>query len=322
MNDTKPYVQRPNDFHQCFEYVDHDTRCTHTAIVGEYFCVHHRIQPSPIILHPEDGFYLPPLTDRDSIVRVASDIAERLAYKAIDDKRAGKILYACQIANQALEGKLRDQKLALQQAATNAANAQNPTPTPPTTLQEPHPDPAANDLTPATDSDLAPQPQPAAILTLEAAAIRSTAKPRQPSHHRPRRSRNPHLRCRKHKRRSRLPSRCSHLAAAAHAVQSAQYLLTTMKWGADLRLPISISTCATFSDPLTLEIELQRQLANTRIAAKRGDLAELRQVVELQTSRCAELSSVERIEELKPKLQLGLIGGCKLLEQRGIKVRV
>ena len=32
MYETKPYIQRPDDFHQCFEYVTHDTRCTETDI--------------------------------------------------------------------------------------------------------------------------------------------------------------------------------------------------------------------------------------------------------------------------------------------------
>ena len=107
MNDTRPYIQRPDDFHQCFEYIDHQARCPETAIVGEYFCVHHRIRPEPIIIYPDGGFRLPPLTNRESIVRVVSEVAQRVANKSLDQKRAGKILYACQIANQALEGKLR-----------------------------------------------------------------------------------------------------------------------------------------------------------------------------------------------------------------------
>ena len=125
MYETKPYIQRPDDFHQCFEYVTHDTRCTETAIKGEYFCPKHRIAPSPIIVFPDGGFHLPSLTDRDSILKVASEIAYRLGSKGIDIKRAGKILYACQLANSALDGKLRDQKLALQQqkASTTAEPA-------------------------------------------------------------------------------------------------------------------------------------------------------------------------------------------------------
>jgi len=116
MYDTTPYERHPDQFHQCFEHLDHQTRCPETAIRGEYFCVHHRIQPTPIYIYPDGGFRLPDMKDRDSIVRVAAQIAYRLAEKSIDEKRAGKILYACQIANQALEGKLRDQKLAFQQA--------------------------------------------------------------------------------------------------------------------------------------------------------------------------------------------------------------
>jgi len=129
MYETEPYIQRPNDFHQCFEYVTHDTRCTETAIKGEYFCPTHRISPSPIIIYPDGGFRLPPLTDRDSIFRLASEIAQRLADKSVDPKRASKILYACQVANSALDGKLRDQKLALQQAkaADKAAPTAKPT---------------------------------------------------------------------------------------------------------------------------------------------------------------------------------------------------
>src|SRR5690242_10682512 len=128
MYDTEPYEKHPNDFHQCFEYVTHDTRCTETAIKGEYFCPTHRISPSPIIIYPDGGFRLPPLTDRDSIFRLASEIAQRLADKSVDPKRASKILYACQVANSALDGKLRDQKLALQQqkAATNPESVPQP----------------------------------------------------------------------------------------------------------------------------------------------------------------------------------------------------
>ena len=128
MYDTRPYEQHPDQFHQCFEHLDHQTRCPETAIVGEYFCVHHRIQPSPIYIRPDGSFHLNPLTDRDSIVRAASEIAYRVASKSLDEKRAGKLLYACQIANQALEGKLRDQKLALQQAKQAAAAESTPPP--------------------------------------------------------------------------------------------------------------------------------------------------------------------------------------------------
>ena len=109
MYDTTPYERHPDQFHQCFEHLDHQTRCPETAIRGEYFCVHHRIQPTPIYIRPDGGFHLKPLKDRDSIVRAASEIAYRLAEKSLDEKRAGILLYACQIANQALEGKLRNQ---------------------------------------------------------------------------------------------------------------------------------------------------------------------------------------------------------------------
>src|SRR5438067_3817881 len=112
MYETEPYVQRPTELHQCFEYVTHNTRCTETAIRGEYFCPTHRISPAPIYLHPDGGFTLPPLTGRDCILKVAAEIAQRLAWNTIDTKRAGKILYACQLANSALDGKLRDQKAA------------------------------------------------------------------------------------------------------------------------------------------------------------------------------------------------------------------
>ena len=147
MYETEPYIHRPNDFHQCFEYVTHDTRCTETAIKGEYFCPKHRIAPSPIIVFPDGGFHLPPLTDRDSILKVASEIAYRLGSKGIDIKRAGKILYACQLANSALDGKLRDQKLTLQQqkAATlichSEPKAKNPSSSP-ATEPEPAPSPS------------------------------------------------------------------------------------------------------------------------------------------------------------------------------------
>ena len=125
MYEIEPYIQRPNDFHQCFEYVTHDTRCTQTAIQGEYFCPRHRISPSPILLYPDGGFSLPALTDRDTILQVASQIAQRLAYNAIDAKRAGKILYACQLANSALDGKLRDQNLARQLAQSASPRTEN-----------------------------------------------------------------------------------------------------------------------------------------------------------------------------------------------------
>src|SRR3954462_15953753 len=112
MYETEPYIQRPNDFHQCFEYLTHDSRCPATAIQGEYFCPTHRISPAPIFVYPDGGLALSALTDRDSIIQVADEIAHRLARNAIDLKRAGKILYACQPANSALDGKLRDLKAA------------------------------------------------------------------------------------------------------------------------------------------------------------------------------------------------------------------
>ena len=157
MYEIEPYIQRPNDFHQCFEYVTHDTRCTQTAIQGEYFCPRHRISPSPILLYPDGGFSLPALTDRDTILQVASQIAQRLAYNAIDAKRAGKILYACQLANSALDGKLRDQKLARQQTQSEADDEKttHPAPTPRTRCHS-EPQPKNPGSSPATKPESPP----------------------------------------------------------------------------------------------------------------------------------------------------------------------
>jgi hypothetical protein len=318
MNDTAPYIQRPTDFHQCFEYVSHDTRCTHTAIVGEYFCVHHRIQPSPIILYPDGGFHIPNLTGRDSIVRVASDVAQRLAEKSIDDKRAGKILYACQIANQALEGKLRDQKLALQQAA---ASTEKPTTTPTITPHECHPDPATKDLStvPATEP-ACHQPETGAILTLEAAASPLKRSPPTASQIAPLMQ----LASSDAANTTPQPAAIPRFSPWRPRVRCNQReaLFSTTEMGSRPPAPHANIRTRYFQQSPKLEIEFQRQLANTRIAAKGCDLAERCCVVELQTSGLIELRRVERVEKFKAKLQLGILECCKLLEQRGIKVRV
>jgi hypothetical protein len=106
-DDAAEFREEPKLPHQCFEYIDNDTRCPATAMLGEYFCHKHRMRPSPIIRMPKDGFVLPDLTNFDSIQSAVSEVADRIAGNQLDNKRAGLLLFSIQIAATNLAAKTR-----------------------------------------------------------------------------------------------------------------------------------------------------------------------------------------------------------------------
>src|ERR1035437_8226722 len=99
MSDMQEFIDEPKMPHQCYRYLDNDHRCESTAMTGDYFCHEHRLTPTPIIRLPLGGFTLPDLLDRDSIQRAVSEVADRIAGNALDNKRAGLLLFAIQIAS-------------------------------------------------------------------------------------------------------------------------------------------------------------------------------------------------------------------------------
>ena len=99
MSEMHEFIQEPKLPHQCYHYLDNTHRCEATAMHGEYFCHLHRVKPSPIIHLPQGGFSLPDLTDRDAIQLAVSQVADRIAGNQIDNKRAGLLLFAIQIAS-------------------------------------------------------------------------------------------------------------------------------------------------------------------------------------------------------------------------------
>jgi len=84
--------------HQCMFWPEPRRRCGSYAMHNEYFCYHHRTNPTSNIV-PCDEFELTLPHTRDSIQKALVEIAVRLAAKTIDDRRAGLILYSLQIAS-------------------------------------------------------------------------------------------------------------------------------------------------------------------------------------------------------------------------------
>jgi hypothetical protein len=188
-NDTfDDFTARPLDPHQCYHYVSRDVRCTNQTVQNDYFCPEHRMAPAPIIRFPHDGFWLPELTGRDSVLRALSKISERLAQNALDPKRAGRLLYACQVANSILDGKLREQQLALKRDQLDQKR-QAAGRKPATTARVPHSCSALSStggLEPSPTSE--PTPSPVTLSEAQSAQSKdpgapqpaTTAKPIQP----------------------------------------------------------------------------------------------------------------------------------------------
>ena len=86
--------------HQCFHYHSVGHRCGSPAMRGEYFCYHHQnsLKPAPVIIFPTQPFELPRLTDRDSVLRAADEVASRIAANSLDLRRAKAILSAIYLA--------------------------------------------------------------------------------------------------------------------------------------------------------------------------------------------------------------------------------
>lgn len=85
---------------QCFHYHSVGHRCGSPAMRGEYFCYYHRdsLKPAPVIIFPTSPFELPRLTDRESILRAADEVASRIAANSLDLRRAKALLSAIYIA--------------------------------------------------------------------------------------------------------------------------------------------------------------------------------------------------------------------------------
>jgi hypothetical protein len=86
--------------HQCFHYHSLGHRCGSPALRGEYFCYHHQnsLKSAPVIIFPTQPFELPRLTDRDSVLRAADQVASRIAANSLDLRRAKAILSAIYLA--------------------------------------------------------------------------------------------------------------------------------------------------------------------------------------------------------------------------------
>ena len=74
-----------------------EQQCQKNALAGENFCVHHKQHRRPVCPQ-KDAVEMPLLEDLSAIQLVASQVAHGLFTETIDPRRAGKILYACQVA--------------------------------------------------------------------------------------------------------------------------------------------------------------------------------------------------------------------------------
>ena len=91
--------------YQCRHILASGRRCQSPSLRGENLCYfHHRsrvahVQPAPP--HPE-SFQLPPIEDRASIQLALNQVIARIADMTLNNRRAGLLLYALQIAAQTL----------------------------------------------------------------------------------------------------------------------------------------------------------------------------------------------------------------------------
>src|SRR5579863_9661136 len=73
-------------------------QCQQNAIIGEDFCVSHEKYRHPVCPQKGGKVVIPLLEDVSAIQLVATQVAHGLFSESIDPWRAGKILYACQVA--------------------------------------------------------------------------------------------------------------------------------------------------------------------------------------------------------------------------------
>jgi len=95
---------------QCHHYqAPSGQRCGSPAIKGEYYCYHHHIahvtrNSRRVLIDPEiTRMQIPPILDRASIFVALAAVVQRLAENTIDTRRAGQMIYALQVALQALQ---------------------------------------------------------------------------------------------------------------------------------------------------------------------------------------------------------------------------
>ena len=74
--------------------------CRQRAMIGESWCVAHRDHRFPVCPSPRNGkkVAIPLMEDLDTVQVIATQVAQGLFAETLDPWRAGKILYACQIA--------------------------------------------------------------------------------------------------------------------------------------------------------------------------------------------------------------------------------
>ena len=85
------------EFRRCRCLTVAGRQCMKTALVGENFCHEHKQHRRPVCPQ-KDAVEMPLLEDLSAIQLVASQVAHGLFSETLDPRRAGKILYACQVA--------------------------------------------------------------------------------------------------------------------------------------------------------------------------------------------------------------------------------
>jgi hypothetical protein len=94
---------------QCHHYqAPSGQRCGSPALKGEYYCYHHHIKHANrknhrVLIDPEvTCMEVPLIEDRASIFIALAAVIHRLAENTVDTRRAGQMIYALQVALQAL----------------------------------------------------------------------------------------------------------------------------------------------------------------------------------------------------------------------------
>ena len=181
MSEMHEFIDEPKLPHQCYHYLDNNHRCEATAMHGEYFCHLHRVKPSPIIYLPAEGFALPDLKDRDAIQLAVSQVADRIAGNQIDNKRAGLLLFAIQIASSNLPPHARASTASPATPSSpviltlSEVKGKNPRISPVQPLIPAIPTEAAN--TPTLTSPTTGKEQPATLRTLQATGQQPASRP-------------------------------------------------------------------------------------------------------------------------------------------------
>jgi len=94
-------------FEECRHIKVNGLKCQSPALRGSRFCYYHArnrvIVAPPPKRHKEKVLELPPLQNRDDIQTALNQIMQALASQQINPARAGKFLYALQLAQKSLD---------------------------------------------------------------------------------------------------------------------------------------------------------------------------------------------------------------------------